>query len=1099
MRENVRRRRTGLSRRAFLKYSSAGAGLLLGAEPLLRLAGRADARGLSGGGPTEQRTYFFDLSHLDTSAHDLVVVAGTQRVSVHPTAPEVLKQARQDHPILGRVSDQNITHHVTLTMPADAVQLCYVQRIARGTNDGSWDTALLFYHHSTAALEEAQRRAQRRAGTGQPAMAAKWQRHGITADVHAALADPLADAALQDPTSHAQALIASHPELASLEPNSAADIQTNIIGPQASTVALANILRLQGANWARQAPVIDPDTGQPFQNSAGQNQYVPVWSALTLQHAGGAISQALDTVKDDRTLGVNVTAIDPTTITTGDPTAPTNGKIWTRRDGRPTIDQSPTAADRFGASAVGDASGLTYQFTDQSDDLGYSVAVTNVTIGSEGNRSITFTAVNSYARHLGLWVRYLDADGQPIPLDDSRIAPVITDQWFQLHGLVPATTYDVFLGLIGPEMLVLGIPVHAMSVTQTFPLPPGATSALILASGLGQGDNSYPDTLAPGIIMTAFLELSLPALFLALSAAGGYAELIGALQNLNLLIQVLQIVLPAFTDILHDMEYGGDYSTIVVGMAAKFLTLGAGRLPGLIFGAIALGAVENAIPLIGTILSAIQALGIAAQLDETSTEVATCPKTYVGEITFTHDVAVTISHDPTDGSGFPATATSYTVTALFDNGTPYTSTSTLSGTRTAPITVTFSAVPAGGQVTASVGFYSNDLFLVGTGSVGPVPNTPTDATLQLPITIKEILVPLTANTTYSHKEIIGLDSAGNHQWQPTTTPPSVVTPKGLCEDVAGQICALNGITVSTQNAAVAYAWEAYSSGVTQCGSGALRQLNQFANLSTTQTPESGRLTSGCGFPGTTRVVYDPLGSLDRNFYLDPTFNAAVNASNFIRQVRLTSPLSYDPPGSNQAWGSLRFASDALLLHPQGKIISLNASLHKFEVLDLPPTAVADADAPQSQVYSGIGTREGRMNAPTHAAVSAQGTILVLETGNNRIQAFDVHGNAVPQFAGGNYSFDLVDTGATYLDLAVEYIGYLYVLSYTGSVGSYLYRLDIYTPAGSWLARTTGINADKLAVNSWRDVFTLNYQVLTQNGSLPALTEPSVSHWIPSTP
>jgi hypothetical protein len=64
----------------------------------------------------------------------------------------------------------------------------------------------------------------------------------------------------------------------------------------------------------------------------------------------------------------------------------------------------------------------------------------------------------------------------------------------------------------------------------------------------------------------------------------------------------------------------------------------------------------------------------------------------------------------------------------------------------------------------------------------------------------------------------------------------------------------------------------------------------------------------------------------------------------------------------------------------------------------------------------------------------------------------------------------------------------------------VYRLDLYTPKGDWLARTTGFNAARLAVNYWRDVYTLNYQVLTlPDGSLPNITEPSVSHWIPSTP
>jgi hypothetical protein len=89
---------------------------------------------------------------------------------------------------------------------------------------------------------------------------------------------------------------------------------------------------------------------------------------------------------------------------------------------------------------------------------------------------------------------------------------------------------------------------------------------------------------------------------------------------------------------------------------------------------------------------------------------------------------------------------------------------------------------------------------------------------------------------------------------------------------------------------------------------------------------------------------------------------------------------------------------------------------------------------------------------------------------------------------------------TYLDMAVEYVGYLYVLSYITQQGLYQYRLGIYTPEGDWLCRTTGVNASKLDVDFWRNAYTLNYERLTYpDGTLPAVTEPSVSQWIPSTP
>jgi hypothetical protein len=141
-----------------------------------------------------------------------------------------------------------------------------------------------------------------------------------------------------------------------------------------------------------------------------------------------------------------------------------------------------------------------------------------------------------------------------------------------------------------------------------------------------------------------------------------------------------------------------------------------------------------------------------------------------------------------------------------------------------------------------------------------------------------------------------------------------------------------------------------------------------------------------------------------------------------------------------------------------------------------------------------------MTAPTHAALSPKGAVLILETGNNRIQAFDLNANPAPLFDGGAYFVPLTDTPVTYPDLAVEYSGYMYVLSLDGQPGDLEFRLDIYTPGGAFLSRTTGVNAARLAVNYWRDIFTQNYQVLTlADGSLPARTEPSISHWIPSTP
>jgi hypothetical protein len=75
-----------------------------------------------------------------------------------------------------------------------------------------------------------------------------------------------------------------------------------------------------------------------------------------------------------------------------------------------------------------------------------------------------------------------------------------------------------------------------------------------------------------------------------------------------------------------------------------------------------------------------------------------------------------------------------------------------------------------------------------------------------------------------------------------------------------------------------------------------------------------------------------------------------------------------------------------------------------------------------------------------------------------------------------------------------------VLSYNLSTD--LYRLDIYhrdQTNTKPISTTLKVNADKLTVDFWRNVYTLNYEVLKlPNGQVPKITEPSVSQWVPAT-
>jgi uncharacterized protein YjbI with pentapeptide repeats len=689
---------TALSRRDFLGYS-AGAGLLMGAGGLFPNWAWGQAKKPSG--RMESRTYYFNFSHIDTSIHDMVLVAGKQRVKLRNTTPAALKKARQDHAFLQVVPDNHLTHHVTLDMPADAVQLCYVQRVPRvrrGHTGGRWDMAMMLYHHPTSALREAH---QRRLDMGLTAVPSKLRKYSVTHAMRVAMNDPVGEEALQDTNSHATALVAGYPELAAGEPDTAAHIQTNIIATQPATGVLGDVLEAQGAatpdgGWATQTPVIDDSTGQPFLNSQGQIQYVPVWSTLTGTFAGQAITPSLTSAKNDPSLGANITAIDPTAIVTNDPGAPTTGAIWAVHDGQASVDQGGT-----GLQAEAE---LQYQLTNQSPGHGY-LRVDRGSGHQQRGPDHHHVRGEELVRALPVAVRALsDANDQPIPL--SQIQGEIATTF---PGWSPFNngTYDARLDVLHPQWggdRLAGedgrAQAHARAAgRRRFRADPGRRPGQRLeplsrhdprrrghdhdlqsrrahaAAGPDGGGGLRPaHRIAAG--------LGNPAR--GAGRGGGAVRLVGA-----------------------ELRQHRSAGEIGVDVAYMFLSAGATKIDELIAASIAEGeeiqAVEDAIPIVGAFLSAIWAVGLIVDLVETSTEVASSPMTYVDTIRFTHDVQVTIQHAPDDPAGFPATATFYILTAKFDDGSPYKIRTEMPGTTvTEPIVETFGGVPAGGRVIVDV-------------------------------------------------------------------------------------------------------------------------------------------------------------------------------------------------------------------------------------------------------------------------------------------------------------------------------------------------------------------------------------------------------------
>src|SRR5262249_8272986 len=154
------------------------------------------------------------------------------------------------------------------------------------------------------------------------------------------------------------------------------------------------------------------------------------------------------------------------------------------------------------------------------------------------------------------------------------------------------------------------------------------------------------------------------------------------------------------------------------------------------------------------------------------------------------------------------------------------------------------------------------------------------------------------------------------------------------------------------------------------------------------------------------------------FFFEPTPDGT---SYFLESVQLdaTSSFALDNP---LTWGRFTQALESVAVVPTGYVVGVSRLTNKMEILQLPTAAVDRANAPNAVPFAvlkaGEGAREGLLNAPVAVAVR-DATILVLETGNARIQAFDVSGNPVQVFKNGtSATVELEKTPQLqYLDIA----------------------------------------------------------------------------------
>lgn len=616
---------------------------------------------------------------------------------------------------------------------------------------------------------------------------------------------------------------------------------------------------------------------------------------------------------------------------------------------------------------------------------------------------------NTYLRCLTAYAEFFDENGDVIQNPSGWVdqLPSGISSWFE-------TASKKYITSVSAVNTIMGIPMPTDPTNLKFVFPDEATTLKLLFGGLGtsQWDN---DVDVSGALLTGFFEYGIPCLFLAAGAAITSTKFFNDfVSDTDNVVAVLAVAFP--------IVGGGDATyaaltntkkalfTLADSMAGMLLQKGLEKLALYITGCITVDELMEEVPFVGWALRIASMAMDVAEMAVTTGEILSSPATLSVEINRAMDLQLTLHPDPAHGEAghpetavWPAVSDHYQVTVQYQGGTNFVQKGQMPDvTSSTPLVLTFPNLPVGGQIQIIAGIYSANGWLCGKWQSAWLDAFPDGSTTTktLDADITEMLVPLTQDTQYLYKEKVIYDpQAQKHVWHAGDLPTATVN--NLDCSLTGQsICKPVDITLNGQMFEVAYAWSASG------------QSYRCQNISVLADPQSRYKLSEVGFTVQPYVAYDQFGTdtdaenqtySKNNFILD-TRNGQFN----LRQVNLddsSTGFGLDDPNL-KSWGQFNLPNiDAMVVHPSNAVIAVSWHASKMEILQLPEAPTDDAHAPQAQMVSGLGVREGLLQGPIAMAVTPDGRILILETVNQRIQSFDTKGNPVPSFLGA-YLFEL---------------------------------------------------------------------------------------------
>jgi len=1073
-----------------------------------------------------KHSFHFDLQHVDPAGQYTLQI-GLRDYALKRHDADSIMRTRTNQTFYRFIPDDRLTHYADdLELQADLVALMTVTKKVEVEGQQLDLPVAMSVHIPETSFRMMQHAAANQAANGfaHP----KLEQYGV---------DPKRLAAVNEPPLHpaqllvqafsfkearetAIALLYQHPGLLHLDGNSEypAWVHEHLLNqnPYLQDLALA-IYKLK-ENWSEWKKVLD-ENGEPYKDPDDESKFLYTRTLHPAVKAAmnGPLSWALKKAQDAKQL---------------------EGQMWETQYG--------VASDSYDAEAehpsriepkplqAGDGKKASVRWGVKGPKTSWGISVGDPVL--KDNRVLNVTGYNRLARHLSAYVEFLNPNGERIDLTQEQWNEVLNST---LRSILPAKFFETFeprketrfVGTVGPVTTVCGVPIGMLIPDPThFTLPvldDRIATVRILWGGLGfnisdaLNDPEIRCALV-GALLTIIVDIIVPIAVFIIGSSSITNKIIKEIMKDEKTLGDIILLGMMFISgkILYDLSNDRNIINAVapwIGMLLpKLLITKLGPYLLEKMGESALGKLlGRVLPGADLALTIFNGLTTAAQLLETTVACLSTQSVYKTDFTRTIDLKINLMPDPSTHK-FPDLATSYKIAVMYDTNvtTPAVEQKyDLTGpTRSDPFSVTFKDVPAAGKLKVLVFFYAKNGWLAGQGESGWMKAQGTDGTLLTTgIQIKTHTVPLTVDSIYEHKQKIAYRD-GKPAWEATASAPKQ-TIKNSSADPEHAIDVQNGhITTAQQPAMVGYGWKATGLHLPvdrPDGPVTDQAMYTVQNLSTLQEPSRSHWHPEVGFSQPSGIVYDVASAEDgagRNFYIDSsngTYDGVENRRGgfHLRKLSLKHDQKPQTDGA-QSWGRFIGSLDRFVVHPQGYVIGINYTINKLEILQLPDAPSDDEQATFAVPASGEGFREGLINGPRGIGCSLDGRILILESINNRVQSFDIHGNPVKSFGAESKErswFPLVDSASktNYLDLAIEAKGYIYVLSYTGDgADPNDYHLDIYTPDGAFLVRTKGIAASKITVDLIRNVFTLNYETIHAPSGRP---EPSVSLWIPPAP